>query len=283
MRLPIHPMPALGSPIDLVRPVGKRGRRSRYRGGVSIPLAMTLLGLVLLAAVIQRVAGLGLGMLFAPYAVVLIGAHQGIMLANFLGTLMPLLLLPRIWDRIQWRTVAWIGLPAVAVMPGAAWLSSVSPPGPLYIVTASLVLLSLLISVALVRVHTIVDGRTAQVVTGIGSGLGTVLGGVGGPAVTVYAVLSRWPVLPMVATLQPLWILISSVSFASKLAWDDGQVPDLPWWMWIAMVAIVIASIFLGEAVQKRLAEKTIQRFVMVLGFVGALLALGTGVRLLVG
>ncbi|MGP9745733.1 TSUP family transporter [Brachybacterium sp. AOP29-B2-41] len=250
---------------------------------MSLPLALTLLGLVLLAAVIQRVAGLGLGMLFAPYAVVLIGAHQGIMLANFLGTLMPLLLLPRIWPDIQWRTVAWIGLPAVAVMPGAAWLSSVSPPGPLHIVTASLVLLSLLISVALVRVNTTVEGRTAQVVTGIGSGLGTVLGGVGGPAVTVYAVLSRWPVLPMVATLQPLWILISSVSVASKLAWDDGQVPDLPWWMWTAMVAIVIASIFLGEAVQKRLAEKTIQRFVMVLGFVGALLALGTGVRLLVG
>ena len=249
---------------------------------MSTAVALSLIGLVLVAAVIQRVAGLGLGMLFAPYAVVLIGAHEGIMLANFLGTLMPALLLPRIWSQIQWRTVAWIGLPAVAVMPGAAWVSSVSPPGPLYIVVASLVLASLLISVALVRVNTTVDGRTAQVVTGIGSGLGTVLGGVGGPAVTVYAVLSRWPVLPMVATLQPLWILISSVSFTSKLAWDDGQLPDMPWWVWAAIVVAVIVSIFLGEAVQRRLEEKTIQRFVMVLGFVGALLALGTGVRLLV-
>ncbi|MGO1225994.1 hypothetical protein [Brachybacterium sp.] len=33
---------------------------------MSLPLSLTLLGLVLLAAVIQRVAGLGLGMLFAP-------------------------------------------------------------------------------------------------------------------------------------------------------------------------------------------------------------------------
>src|SRR5699024_10112726 len=91
-----------------------------------------------------------------------------------------------------------LSLPAVAVMPAAAWVSSISPPGPLYIVVALLVLASLVISVALVRVHTTVDGRAAQVITGIGSGLGTVLGGVGGPAVTVYAVLSRWPVLPMV-------------------------------------------------------------------------------------
>jgi hypothetical protein len=250
---------------------------------MSIPLALSLLALVLIAAVIQRIAGLGLGMLFAPYATVLIGAHEGIMLANFLGALMPALVLPRIWADIEWRTLWWIALPAVAVMPGAAWLSSVSPPGPLYVVVALLVLASLLISVALVRVDTTVDGPAAQVVTGIGSGLGTVLGGVGGPAVTVYAVLSRWRVTPMVATLQPLWIIISSVSFTAKLAWDDGQLPAMPWWIWAAMVAIVIASIFLGEAVQKRLREITVQRLVMVLGFLGALLALGTGIRLLVG
>lgn len=249
---------------------------------MSILTTLTLLALVLAAAVIQRVAGLGLGMLFAPYAVVLVGAHEGIMLANFLGTLMPLLLLPRIWEHIQWRTLWWISLPAVAVMPGAAWLSSISPPGPLYVVVALLVLASLVISVALVRVDTTVDGRTAQVVTGVGAGLGTVLGGVGGPAVTVYAVLSRWSVQPMVATMQPLWVIISSVSFASKLAWDDGQLPALPWWVWALMVGIVVASIFLGEAVQRRLRERTIQRAVMVLGVVGALLALGTGVRLLV-
>lgn len=246
-------------------------------------MALSLIGLVLVAAVIQRVAGLGLGMLFAPYAVVLIGAHEGIMLANFLGTLMPALLLPRIWSQIEWHKLWWLSLPAVAVMPAAAWVSSISPPGPLYIVVALLVLLSLVISVALVRVNMTVDGHTAQVVTGIGSGLGTVLGGVGGPAVTVYAVLSRWPVLPMVATMQPLWIIISSVSFVSKLAWDDGQLPTMPWWVWIAIVVIVIASIFLGEAVQKRLHEQTIQRIVMALGFIGALLALGTGVRLLLG
>lgn len=250
---------------------------------MSLPLSLTLLALVLLAAVIQRVAGLGLGMLFAPYAVVLIGAHEGIMLANFLGTLMPILLLPRIWARIQWRTVAWIGLPAVAVMPGAAWLSSISPPGPLYIVTASLVLLSLVISVLLARVHTTVDGVPVQLGTGIGIGLGTVLGGVGGPAATVYAVLSRWPALPMVATLQPLWILVSLVSFGTKLAWDDGQLPEMPIWVWAAMLGSLVLAVGLGEMLQRKLGELGIHRLVIVLGFIGAALSLWTGLRLLLG
>src|SRR5690625_7838154 len=109
-------------------------------------------------------------------------------------------------------------------------------------------------------------------ITGIGSGLGTVLGGVGGPAVTVYAVLSRWTVLPMVATMQPLWIIISAVSFASKWAWDDGQLPDMAWWVWLADVVTVIVSTFLREAVQERLPERAIKRHVMGEGCLGALM-----------
>ena len=250
---------------------------------MSLTLVAALIGLVLFCAVIQRIAGMGLGIIFAPYAVVLIGAHEGIMMANLLGAVVSTFLLPRVWSQIEWGKVAWLGLPAIAVMPGAAWLSSISPPGPLYLVVASLVLLSLVISVGLARVHVTVDGRTAQVVTGVGAGLGTVLGGVGGPAVSVYAVLSRWSVLPMVATLQPLWILISLVSFGTKLAWDDGQLPDMPWWAWLGVFAAVLPSIAIGEAVQKRLNERTVQIMVIVLGLIGALLALRTGIGLLLG
>ena len=250
---------------------------------MNIGLAAILIGLVLVAAMIQRVAGLGLGTIFAPYAAVMIGAHEGIMLANFLGTIMPILMLSRVWSQIQWSKVLWLGVPAVAVMPGAAWLSSVSPPAPLYIVVASLVLISLVISVLLARVNTQIDGRTVQVLTGVGSGFGTVLGGVGGPAVTVYAVLSRWPVLPMVATLQPLWILISAASFGSKWALDDGQMPDMPWWVWVGMVLAIVVAIYCGEWVQRRTKDATVGRLVMVLGFLGAMLSLGTGLRMLLG
>lgn len=250
---------------------------------MTLTLSLTLIGLVLVCAIIQRVAGMGLGIVFAPYAVVLIGAHEGIMLANLLGGLVPIVMLPRIWSRIEWRKVLLIGLPAIAVMPFAAWLSSISPPAPLYLVVASLVLLSLVISVLLARVNTTVDGVPVQVATGVGVGLGTVIGGVGGPAMTVYAVLSRWPALSMVATLQPLWILVSLVSFGTKWAWDDGQLPDMPAWVWASMLLSLVLAVGLGELLQKRIGERGVHRLVIVLGFLGALLSLWTGVRLLVG
>src|SRR5699024_8062893 len=73
------------------------------------------------------------------------------------------------------------------------------------------------------------------------------------------------------------------VSFGTKWAWDDGQLPDMPWWVWVAMLVAVVASVGLGELVQKRLRESGIQRLVVVLGFVGASLSLWTGLRLLLG
>ncbi|GAA3059659.1 MULTISPECIES: sulfite exporter TauE/SafE family protein [Actinomycetes] len=252
---------------------------------MGIAMAVGVVAFVLLAATIQRIAGLGFGMILAPFLVVLIGAHEGVMLVNFLSIIAPVLVLPRIWDDIEWRKVLWLGIPAVLVMPAAAWVSVVSPAGPLYVVVAALVLFGLITSMLLSRISSAVDGdgRTAQILTGLGSGVGTVLGGVGGPAMTIYAVVSRWPVMRMVATLQPLWILISAFSFGIKWAFDDGQMPDMPWWAWAGCVVSIVLGIWVGEWIQRRVDDATVRKFVIALAILGSLLALGTGIRLLVG
>lgn len=246
-------------------------------------MAIAVVAFVLLAATIQRVAGLGFGMILAPFMVVLIGAHEGIMLVNFLSIIAPALVLPRIWNHIEWRKVLWLGIPAILIMPLSAWVSVMSEAGPLYVVVAGLVLLGLLASVLLSRVDVAVDGasRTVQIITGLGSGAGTVLGGVGGPAVTIYAVLSRWPVVKMVATLQPMWIVMSACSFGTKWAFDDGQMPGMPWWAWAGSVVAIILGIYFGEWVQRRVDESTVRVLVVILAVLGSLLALGTGLRLL--
>lgn len=250
---------------------------------MSITVALTVVGLVLLSSIIQRIAGMGFGMILAPFIVVMLGAHEGIMLVNFLSIVAPVLVVPRVWPDIEWRRVMWIGVPAMAIMPAAAWLSVNSPAGPLYMLVAALVLFGLSSSLILRRINRRIDGKAAQVITGIGSGAGTVLGGVGGPAVTIYAVLSRWPLISMIATLQPMWIMMSAVSFGSKLAFDDGQLPGLPWWAWVGSAAAIVLGIFVGEWVQRRVDEKLVRRLVVVLAFLGALLALATGLREMLG
>ncbi|WP_010523863.1 TSUP family transporter [Nesterenkonia sp. F] len=250
---------------------------------MDIALTAGIVGFVLLAATVQRIAGMGFGMIMAPFMVVLLGAHEGVMLVNFISILAPVLVLPRVWRSIRWDKVLWISVPAVLAMAPSAWVSVNSPAGPLYVLVAALVLLGLASSVVLSRVATRVDGegRAAQAVTGVGSGVGTVLGGVGGPAVTIYAVLSRWQVREMVATLQPVWILLSLCSFLIKLSLDDGQLPDMPLWGWGGAAVAIVAGILAGERIQRRVREQSVRRFVVLLASLGSVLALVTGVQLM--
>jgi len=246
-----------------------------------IPLAVV--GLVLLAAVIQRLVGLGFGMVMAPFLVVLIGAHEGVMLVNFLSIFAPMLVLPRIWGDIEWRKVVWLGIPALAIMPLAAWVSVSSPAGPLYVVVAALVIVGLVTSMLLTRITFEADGATTRVIAGLGAGAGTVIAGVGGPAMTIYAVVARWPIMSMIATLQPIWIFLSMGSFGIKWAFDDGALPGLPWWAWAGSVVAIIAGIAIGEWLQRRIDEVVVRRLVLILAFIGSIMALITGLRLMFG
>ena len=246
----------------------------------SLLVTALIIGMVLVTAAVQRVVGFGFGMVLAPFMVLLLSPHEGVMLVNFLSVIAPVLIMWQLRSHIEWGTFLWLCGPAVLIMPAAAWLSVRTEPGPLYIVVAGVVLLGLVISAVTSRISSTVDGRVPKAVTGAAAGAGTVLAGVGAPATAVYTVLSRWQLLPMIATLQPLWMAMSAVSFGMKWALDDGQLPSLPWWGWAGSAVAIFLGIVIGQWVQRRVSEAAAGRAVVVLAFVGAVLALITGVQM---
>ncbi|GAA1808439.1 TSUP family transporter [Nesterenkonia flava] len=242
-------------------------------------MALAIIGLVLLAAGLQRITGLGFAMVAAPFFVVMVGPHGGVMLTNVLATIAPLIMLPVVWKHIDWRRFFWLAPSALIVMPGAAWIAHLSPVGPLYIVVASLVILGLSTSLIVSRISSTVDGPVTKVLSGMGSGAGAVLAGVGGPAMAVYSVLSRWNVISFAATLQPLWILMSITAVASRWAFTGNQMPALPWWAWAASLVSIVLGIWIGGRVQRRVPHETVRKVVIGVAFVGALLSLATGIQ----
>src|SRR5699024_12787094 len=78
-----------------------------------------------------------------------------------------------------------------------------------------------------------ISGRSAQVLAGVGAGGGGVLAGVVGPAMTIYGVLSCWPVASFAASLQPMWILVSVATLASRYFIQGSTIPVLSWWAWV--------------------------------------------------
>lgn len=243
-------------------------------------ISVVVIVATLVVAGIQRIVGFGFGMVMAPFLVLIMPPHEGVMLVNFLSIFAPILIMWQLRQYIEWGKFLWLAVPALLIMPAAAWLAVHTPPGPLYIVVAAVVLVGLVISAVIRRVSSRVDGRTVQTLTGIGAGAGTVLAGVGAPATTVYTVLSRWSLLKMIATLQPLWLVMSAAAFGMKWALDQGQLPGLPWWGWVGSTAAIIVGIYLGQWVQRRVSDQLIGRSVLALAALGALAALFTGVRM---
>ncbi len=241
-------------------------------------LGLAILGLVAFAAVIQRITGLGFAMVTAPFLVVMLGPQDGVLLTNFLSIVAPILMLPSVWRQIEWRRALWICAAGMAVVPPFGWVAAHSPPGPLYIVVASLVLVGLSLSVVLSRARTISDSRTARVLAGVGAGAGTVTAGVGGPAMTVYSVLTRWNVIGFAATLQPVWIAMAASAMLTKWGFSEDGVPALPWWVWTGCAVMIVLGLWAGALLQKRIPHELVRRTVIGLAFLGALLALFTGI-----
>ncbi|WP_022873527.1 sulfite exporter TauE/SafE family protein [Nesterenkonia alba] len=242
-------------------------------------LVTAILGLVIVSALLQRVTGLGFAMVTAPFLVVLIGPHGGVMLTNMLSVIAPLIMVFMVWEDIEWRRLLHIAPVAILVMPLCGWLAAMAPTGPLYMVVAGLVVFGLCTSLILSRNLPVVDGVPTRVLTGVGCGAGVVFAGVGGPAMTIYLLLSRWDIRSFAATVQPLWLLLSVGGFLTKITFSGEEIPVFPWWFWVMCLAGILVGMWLGTAVRHRVSELLVRRVMIVLAIAGAVLAFITGVQ----
>lgn len=246
-----------------------------------IPLG--ILCLVFGTAVVQRVTGSGFGLVLAPFLVLMIGAREGVMLANFLSIFAPMFVMWRTWRLVEWHRLLWLLIPALVIMPPAAWVSLQAHEGILYLAVGLAVISGLIVSVTIHRINRRIDGPVVRSLTGAAVGAGTVLVGVGAPATAIYTVLSRWPITVMIATVQPLWMIASLTSFSTKWALDDGQLPALPWWAWLGTLVMILAGMYAGEWLQRRMNETAMRRGVVLIALAGGVLALFNGVQRILG
>ena len=109
------------------------------------------------------------------------------------------------------------------------------------------------------------------------------LAGVAGPAITVYAHAARWPQRVYAATLQPIWIVVSFASLATKWGFSEDGLPGLPWWVWLSCAVMIVAGLLVGTVLQKRIPHEIVRRTVIGMAFAGAVLALITGISTTMG
>ncbi|MBV1779039.1 sulfite exporter TauE/SafE family protein [Paeniglutamicibacter sp. ABSL32-1] len=248
---------------------------------MDLSLILLVLGLVVVGAIAQRVAGLGFAMLVSPFLVIALGAHEGVFLVNICGVLSSAIIMPRVWRDIDWSMFRWLCSFSVFGSVAGALMAGGLPSAPLSIIVGATVLAALLLSLILVRANVTVSGQVPKASAGFLSGLTNSLAGVGGPAVSAYAVLARWPQRPFAATLQPFFVVTGMVTIAMKFVTTPDALPPLPVWAWIGVAVFIWAGVLIGEQVQRVVSDRHARFFVLCCAFFGAITALVSGLRAL--
>lgn len=105
---------------------------------------------------------------------------------------------------------------------------------------------------------------------------------VGGPALSVYGVVSRRSQVSFAATLQPLFVVMGAASVVAKVITDGGAAIDLPGWVWAAVAVAVLAGVGAGTWLSRHVAAPAARRLVVVLAYAGGLATLARGISGLV-
>ncbi|MFZ3452899.1 TSUP family transporter [Arthrobacter sp. 7Tela_A1] len=246
-------------------------------------LLIVVLASIFVGAVAQRIAGLGFALLISPFLVIILGAHEGVLMVNVCGLVSSLLIMFRVWKDVDWSMYRWLAIPAVAGSIPASMAAVFLPAAPMAVIVGAVVLVALGASLVLARNSVVVKGNTAKAVAGFASGVTNAVAGVGGPAVSAYAVMARWPQRPFAATLQPFFVTIAAVTLAVKLTMDPSQMPPFSFLAWTLIAAMIVGGIYAGERLQKHLRDDHVRFAVIVIAFLGAATAMVKGIFDLLG
>ncbi|QBJ96753.1 sulfite exporter TauE/SafE family protein [Rhodococcus sp. ABRD24] len=240
-------------------------------------LELALIVLVFIGAVTQRLAGLGFSMLVSPFLVLLIGPQQGVLVVNALASIAALVVAVRVWRDIDWHLLRWLMPPAVVTALLGAEFSARSSNSALLVVIGSVSVVALAGSILVKYLDVRASGRAATVVAGAAAGITNSTAGMGGPPITAYAILTDWPHRSFVATTQPLFLVLGSVSFCAKLAILPAGAPAWPVWMWCATASTLLAGTTIGDLLAQRFTPSTIRIFVVTVALAGAASVLREG------
>lgn len=245
---------------------------------MSFGLLLIVLVAVFVGGIAQRVAGIGFGLLLAPFLIVALGPAPGVVVTNVCGALAAGLVIRSVRRRIDWRMYAWLMVPAAVGVLLGTYAASELPVAPLEIGVGVFMLAALSSSLLLRRTDPVLSGGTPKLAAGLLAGLSNSMAGAGVPAVSAYAVLARWPQDKFMATMQPFLASLSISTLLVHAVLAPGQWPELHWWIWAALCILTLGGLRAGAALSQHIPQAAARRAVIVLAYLGAVSALVKGI-----
>jgi uncharacterized protein len=237
------------------------------------PVVTALLVAVPVAAgaALQRMTGLGLALVGAPFLVAVLGPQDGVSFGNALQTVLCLLVLAGTWRATRWGAAGALLVGAAVGVPAGALLVGALPAGPLLVVVGTLALLGIALA-ALPQAGAVLRGLPGAIASGVAAGFVNAAAGVGGPLISAYGLAQRWDRSSFVPTAQVVLLAINVTSLLLK------GVPHLHTGVWVAGAAALVVGVAAGGPVSRRVGPVAGRRLVLVVATAGALATVVRGV-----
>ncbi|WP_158744091.1 TSUP family transporter [Acidisphaera sp. L21] len=229
---------------------------------------------VAMGAATQRVTGLGFALVSAPLLVLAIGPVQGVLLVNVLNLTTNLLVMAQTWRKIQVKRVLLLAIPALCLVPIGRQVALYTPAAPLMI-GIGLVVMAALLAVPWLRRTRVFTGWAGAIAAGGLSGFMNVTAGVGGPAITLYAVGIAWEHTAFVASMQLYFGIVNSGSIVAK------GLPSLATMDAVIILAALAVGLCAGHFGARRIPVHRARQAVFALALGGAIATVMKGVLLL--
>ncbi|MFJ5921476.1 TSUP family transporter [Kitasatospora sp. NPDC092948] len=232
--------------------------------------AAALGAVVLVAAAVQRLSGVGFALIAAPVLVLVLGPTAGVGLSNCASGAISLLGLAAEWRGVRARRVVPLVLAAALTVPLGARLAAVAPESVLLVAIGAVVSVASVVVMLGVRAAAL-RGVPGAVVAGAAGGLLNAAAGVGGPALSLYAANCGWSAREFLPTAQFFALAVNAMSLSAK------GLPALSASQWAVAAGAVAGGTAVGQLLAGRVPDRPVRRLVLGLALAGGLVTLVKG------
>ncbi|MGC0423190.1 TSUP family transporter [Embleya sp. AB8] len=233
-------------------------------------VALLMGGIVLLGASVQRLTGMGFALVAAPGLVLLLGPAQGVVLCNGGAGVISAIGLAASWRRVRLAAMLPLVIAAACTVPLGSWVAARLPEPWLLAGIGAAVCVAVVFVMRGVRVPAL-RARRGAVAAGAASGFMNSSAGVGGPAVSLYALNAGWTAAEFVPNAQFYGVVVNAFSLAAK------PLPHLTAQSWTTITTALISGAAIGQFLAAHTNEHQAKRAVQWLALAGGATTLAKG------
>lgn len=240
-------------------------------------IALAVFLAIAVGSCMQRVSGMGVGLISGPILSLILGPVEGIMVLNILACLNAGATTVAVRKNVVWSQFALIGSVMILGSVPAAFLIAAMDTAPLLILVGVALLIALAVVTFGKNLVPPVTGRAPALTAGVVGGFTNTLAGIAGPVFTVYFSAAKWSQAHYAATMQPLFMLGGAISFLVKALVGAAAITSINWMVWPAGLIGMFIGISVGGLIADKIDQAAARKFSLIVAAAGAAAAVIRG------